>query len=132
MTVGAMPLNLQSAPVSTTAVFRPPPPANEPVRDYAPGSPERESLRVRLEQMKSERIEIPLVIGGKDVKTGKTSEAVMPHDKGHVLADVHQGGADEVQKAIDAAADAWEDWHRWPWEERAVIFLRAAELLAGP
>ena len=56
----------------------------------------------------------------------------MPHDKEHVLADVHQGGAEHVQQAIDAAAEAWEDWSRWPWEERAAVFLRAAELLAGP
>jgi 1-pyrroline-5-carboxylate dehydrogenase len=118
--------------MSAPAIFRPPPPRNEPIRDYAPGSPERASLQVRLEQMKGERPEIPLVIGGKDVTTGTTRQAVMPHDKAHVLADVHQGGAAEVEKAIEAAAEAWEDWHRLPWEERASVFLRAAELLAGP
>ncbi|MGZ4390361.1 MAG: aldehyde dehydrogenase family protein, partial [Gaiellaceae bacterium] len=118
--------------MSAPGIFRLPALQNEPVRDYAPGSPERERLKRRVEQMRSERIEIPLVIGGKDVRTGTTREAVMPHDKDHVLADVHQGGADEVQQAIDAAGKAWEDWRRWPWEERAAVFLRAAELLAGP
>jgi 1-pyrroline-5-carboxylate dehydrogenase len=82
--------------------------------------------------MRGQRMEIPLVIGGEDVKTGSTFEAVEPHDKNSVLADVHKGGPDEVEHAIKAAADAWEDWHRWPWEERAAVFLRAAELLAGP
>jgi 1-pyrroline-5-carboxylate dehydrogenase len=118
--------------MSAPAIFRPPPPRNEPIRDYAPGSPERASLQVRLEQMKRERPEIPLVIGGKDVTTGTMRQAVMPHDKDHVLADVHQGGAAEVEEAIKAAGEAWEDWHRLPWEERASVFLRAAELLAGP
>jgi 1-pyrroline-5-carboxylate dehydrogenase len=120
------------APVSAPGIFRPPPPANEAVRSYAPGSPERASLQVRLEQMKAERPEIPLVIGGEDVTTGTLKQAVMPHDKDHVLADVHQGGATEVERAIDAAGEAWHDWHRLPWEERATVFLRAAELLAGP
>jgi 1-pyrroline-5-carboxylate dehydrogenase len=118
--------------MSAPGIFRPPPPRNEPVRDYAPGSPERASLQLRLEQMKRERPEIPMVIGGKDVTTGNLREAVMPHDKDHVLADVHQGGAAEVEQAIEAAGEAWEDWHRLPWEERASVFLRAAELLAGP
>jgi 1-pyrroline-5-carboxylate dehydrogenase len=118
--------------MSAPGVFRPPEPRNEPVRDYSPGSPERASLQVRLEQMKHERPEIPMVIGGKDVTTGKMAQAVMPHDKDHVLAEVHQGGAAEVDQAIEAAGEAWHDWHRLPWEDRAAIFLRAAELLAGP
>ena len=118
--------------VSAPGIFRVPPPVNEPVRDYAPGSAERASLQLRLEQMKGERAELPCVIGGEDVTTGNLREAVMPHDKDHVLADVHMGGAKEVERAIEAAADAWEDWHRVPWEERAAVFLRAAELLAGP
>jgi 1-pyrroline-5-carboxylate dehydrogenase len=118
--------------MSAPGIFRPPPPRNEPVRDYAPGSPERASLQVRLEQMRHERPEIPMVIGGKDITTGDLKQAVMPHDKEHVLADVHQGGAKEVEQAIQAAGEAWEDWHRLAWEERAAVFLRAAELLAGP
>ena len=118
--------------MSAAGIFRPPAPANEPVRDYAPGSPERAALRLRLQQMRAERLEIPLVIGGEEVTTGKTREAIVPHDKAHVLADVHQGGAREVERAIGAAAEAWQDWHRTPWEDRATVFLRAAELLAGP
>jgi 1-pyrroline-5-carboxylate dehydrogenase len=119
-------------PVSAPGIFTPPPPVNEPVRSYAPGTPERPSLQARLEQMKAERLEVPCVIGGEDVTTGNLKEAVMPHDKDHVLADVHQGGAKEVDRAIEAAGEAWNDWHRLPWEERAAVFLRAAELLAGP
>jgi 1-pyrroline-5-carboxylate dehydrogenase len=118
--------------MSTHAIFTPPPAQNEPIRDYAPGSPERLRLQARLEEMRNERLDIPLVIGGKEIRTGETKPAVMPHDKEHVLADVHQGNAEHVQLAVDAAAKAWEDWSRWPWEERAAVLLRAAELLAGP
>jgi 1-pyrroline-5-carboxylate dehydrogenase len=102
------------------------------VKDYAPGTPEREELRVRLEQMRSEQLELPLVIGGEEVRTRETFEAVMPHDKDHVLAKVHKGGARHVEQAITAAGEAWQDWHRTPWEERAAVFLRAADLLSGP
>ncbi|MBV8079793.1 MAG: L-glutamate gamma-semialdehyde dehydrogenase [Actinobacteria bacterium] len=118
--------------MSSHARFRPPPAHNEPVRDYAPGSPERLSLQARLDEMRAARIDVPLVIGGRYVHTGNTKPAVMPHDREHVLADVHQGTAEHVRQAIDAGAAAWEDWSRWPWEDRASVFLRAAELLAGP
>jgi 1-pyrroline-5-carboxylate dehydrogenase len=118
--------------MSTHAIFRPPPAANEPIHDYEPGSPARSRLQLRVEQMRNERFEIPLVIGGKDVTTGDLKQAVMPHDKEHVLADVHQGTAEHVQQAVDAAAKAWAHWSRWPWEERATVLLRAAELLSGP
>ena len=82
--------------------------------------------------MEPERISIPMVIGGKDVETKETTQAVMPHRKEHVLADVAKGGPEHVQQAIDAAREAHADWSRLPWEERASVFLRAAELLAGP
>ena len=118
--------------MSTHAIFTPPPAENEPIHDYAPGSPERARLQLRLEQMRNERLDIPLIIGGKEIRTGDTKAAVMPHNKEHVLADVHQGTAEHVQLAVDAAAKAWEDWSRWPWEERAAVLLRAAELLSGP
>jgi 1-pyrroline-5-carboxylate dehydrogenase len=116
----------------THAIPRLPELYNEPVKSYAPGTPEREELRVRLAQMQGEQIEIPCVIGGKEVRTGDTFQAVMPHDKDHVLAHVHKGGPEHVQQAIDAAGAAWRDWSRTPWEDRAAVFLRAAELLAGP
>jgi 1-pyrroline-5-carboxylate dehydrogenase len=118
--------------MASHGIFTPPPPVNEPIKDYAPGSPERESLKRRLAEMEAERLDIPCVIGGKEVRTGDLVQAVMPHRKSHVLADVHQGGETEVQQAIKASAEAWRDWGRTPWEERAAVLLRAAELLAGP
>ncbi len=118
--------------MSSHGSFQVPEPHNEPVLGYEPGSPERDELRRRLDELSSQRLEIPLVIGGEDVTTGDTFEAVMPHKCSHVLADVNKGGAAEVDRAIAAAADAWEDWSRTPWEDRAAVFLRAAELLAGP
>jgi 1-pyrroline-5-carboxylate dehydrogenase len=118
--------------MSSHGIFRVPEPYNEPVLGYTPGSPERDELRRRLDELSGRRLEIPLVIGGEDVATGDTFEAVMPHRRSHVLADVHKGGAAEVDRAIAAAAAAWGDWSRTPWEERAAVILRAAELLAGP
>ena len=109
---------------------RVPPPVNEPVKAYAPRSPERAELKARLRAMSGERIEIPLVIGGKEVRSGEVATAVMPHDHAHVLADWHKASKEHVAMAIDAAAAARREWARWPWEDRAAVFLRAAELLA--
>ena len=105
-------------------------PVNEPVRSYAPGTLERRALKARLAELGAERIEIPLIIGGKEVRTGKTCDAVMPHDHGHVLGTWHKAGTDEVAAAIAAAAEARREWAAWPFEERAAVLLKAAELLA--
>ena len=118
--------------MSAPGIFRPPAPVNEPVRTYAPGTPEREELRVRLAQMERERLSVPMMIGDKEIYTDETSQAVMPHRKDHVLADVAKGGPEHVQQAVDAARKAHAEWSRLPWEERASVFLRAAELLSGP
>jgi len=109
-----------------------PPPVNEPVLSYAPGTPERAALKARLDEMASETIEIPLLIGGEEIRTGDTLDVVMPHDHGHVLAKAHKAGPAEVDKAIAAAMEAHHEWSRMRWEDRAAVFLKAAELLAGP
>ena len=108
------------------------PARNEPVKDYSPGSSERKSLLTRLSEMARERIEIPMVIGGKEVRSGDIYEAVMPHDRKHILGDVHQGTAEHVALAAQAARETHRDWAALPWQDRSAIFLRAAELLAGP
>ncbi len=107
-----------------------PAPVNEPVLSYAPGTPERAELKTALKDLSARQIEIPLVIGGKEVRTDKTAAAVMPHCHRHVLAKVHQAGPGEVQAAIAAAREAWRDWSAWSFERRAAVFLKAAELLA--
>jgi 1-pyrroline-5-carboxylate dehydrogenase len=117
---------------SSFAILRPPSAHNEPVKDYAPGSPERASLQARLRAMQSERIEIPMVIGGDGVTSGDLYEAVMPHDRKHIIADVHQSTGEHVERAARAAAEAHAEWAALPWEDRASVFLRAAELLSGP
>jgi 1-pyrroline-5-carboxylate dehydrogenase len=108
-----------------------PPPVNEPVRSYAPGSPERAELKARLNAMAAERIDIPMVIDGQDVRTRKTASAVMPHDHRHVLGDYHLAGPAEVDTAIKSAVAAQRQWASWPWEDRAAVFLKAGELLAS-
>ncbi len=105
------------------------PPVNEPIRSYAPGSPERASIKARLATMAGERAEIPLVIGGKNVCTGDLGHSVMPHDHGHVLADFHQARPEDVTAAIAAARAARAEWASWAWEDRAAVFLKAADLL---
>jgi 1-pyrroline-5-carboxylate dehydrogenase len=114
---------------SFNGIRRVPPPVNEPVRGYAPGAPERESIKARLKAMASERIDIPVIVGGKEIRTGDTSNVVMPHAHGHVLGRMHKARPRDVQAAITAAARAWRDWSAWPWEDRAAVLLKAAELL---
>jgi 1-pyrroline-5-carboxylate dehydrogenase len=109
-----------------------PTPSNEPVKSYAPGSPERDSLQAELKRQAGEVVEIPCVIGGQHVKTGNTVDVTMPCDHGHVLAKVHLAGPDEVNRAVDAAEAARAEWSGMPWEARASVLLRAAALLEGP
>ena len=91
-----------------------PAPVNEPVLSYAPGTRERAELKQTLKDMGGRQIEIPVVVGGKEIRTGRTADAVMPHCHRHVLAKVHQAGPDEVAGAIAAARAAWRDWTRIP------------------
>jgi 1-pyrroline-5-carboxylate dehydrogenase len=120
-----------SAPLAGfSGTRRVPPPMNEPVRNYAPGSPERAALKARLATMENERPDIPIVIGGKEIRTGETAQAVMPHNHRHVLADWHKASTKHVEQAIKAARDARAEWSNWSWEDRAAVFLKAAELLA--
>ena len=109
---------------------RVPSPVNEPVRSYAPGSAERSSLKARLKAMAAERADIPVIIGGEEFRTGNTAQAVMPHAHGHVLADWHMASDEQVGKAVAAARAARHEWANWSWEDRAAVFLKAAELLA--
>jgi 1-pyrroline-5-carboxylate dehydrogenase len=118
--------------MSNHASFHVPSPINEPNLTYAPGTPERRELRARLDEVSSQVIDAPCVIGGEEVRGSSPYQAVMPHRHAHVLANVHRGGSAEVEKAIAAAADAWPVWSRTSFTERAAIFLRAADLLAGP
>ncbi|MFL5579171.1 MAG: L-glutamate gamma-semialdehyde dehydrogenase [Gemmatimonadaceae bacterium] len=108
---------------------RVPPPVNEPVRGYAPGSPERASLKARLDAMAKERVDIPAIIGGEEVRGGNKHQTTMPANHRHVLADWHAATKQDVGRAIDAANAAHREWANWPWEDRAAVFLRAAELL---
>lgn len=112
------------------AVLQVPKPINEPIYDYAPGSPEKARIKSALTEMASNRIEIPLIIGGKEIKTNNIGKVVMPHDHGHVLAKYHKAGPEEVRLAIDTALAAQKIWQAFRWEERCAIFLKAAELLS--
>jgi len=107
-----------------------PTPVNEPVLSYAPGSRERAELKQALKDLSGRQIEIPVVIGGKEVRTGKTIDAVMPHCHRHVLAKVHQARPEDITAAVKAARDAWREWSGWSLPERAAVFLKAADLLA--
>lgn len=114
------------------AFFHVPAPVNEPVNSYAPGTPERESLKKELARQSQIKVEIPLIIGGKEYHTENKGTCVMPHDHQHVLAEYSIAGEKELRMAMDAAMEAKEAWESMPWEHRASIFLKAADLIAGP
>jgi 1-pyrroline-5-carboxylate dehydrogenase len=113
----------------SNAIFQVPAPGNEPILDYAPGTPERAHLKDALRELAAQQIEVPLIIGGEEVRTGDTGQVVMPHDHRHVLGTYHKAGEAEVQRAIEVARAAWHDWSRMPWETRAAVFLKAADIL---
>ena len=108
----------------------PPAPVNEPVRTYAPGSAERDELKSRLASMAKDDLEIPIIIGGKEFRTKDTRQVVMPFSHRHVLAEWHRAEARHVRLAVDAANRAAREWSAWPWEDRAAVFLKAAEMVS--
>lgn len=116
----------------SNAIFKVPAAINEPILNYAAGSPEKVELKKMLKKLKSEFWDIPMIIGGKEVRTGNTKDIRPPHELSHKLGHFHEGGAEHVKMAIDAALEAKKDWETMPWEERAAIFLKAADLMSGP
>lgn len=115
-----------------TTQFKVPNPVNEPILGYLPGSKERADLKGALSAIEGEVVEIPCIIGGREVHTGNVFEVRMPHDHRHVIARVHLAGKEEIHQAIEASLKAKRAWEEMPWFERAKIFLKAADLLAGP
>ncbi|HDY76245.1 MAG TPA: aldehyde dehydrogenase family protein, partial [Candidatus Marinimicrobia bacterium] len=106
-----------------------PKPLNEPILSYAPGSPEKAALKKRIEELKSQEIEVPLIIGGQEIKTGNMGEMRVPHNHQHILGYYHQAGEKEIKLAIEASMDAWSSWSKTPWEARAAIFKKMASIL---
>jgi 1-pyrroline-5-carboxylate dehydrogenase len=105
---------------------------NEPVNSYAPGTPEREKLQAALKEARSKKVDVPMYIGADEVRTDNTKPLSPPHDHQHILGHFHEGDASHVKQAIDAALAAKEEWANLPWEHRASIFLKAADLISGP
>ena len=112
--------------------FKVPVPINEPIKDYAPNSKEKKSLAAKINELSSMKVEIPIIIDGKEIKTGNTGNCVKPYDHAHILGTYHKAGEEEVKMAIESSLDAWNDWSQTSFEFRAKIFLKMAELLAGP
>ena len=113
-------------------MYRVPPPTNEPVMNYAPGSPERAAVEKAIAELKAKPIDIPMIIDGKEVRTDTQIEIRAPHDHKLILGHYHQGGEKEVKMAVDSAVEAQKTWAEMPWEHRSAVFLKAADLLAGP
>ena len=116
----------------STGFFVVPTPVNEPILSYAPGSKERELLKAAIAEARAKTLDIPMYIGGEEVRSGKTVSIHPPHDHQHTLGHYHQGDKSHIEAAINAALKAKADWANMPWEQRAAIFLKAAELIAGP
>src|SRR5918995_1467823 len=106
-----------------------PRPENDANLSYAPGTPARAELKARLKQMADETVDIPIVIGGKEIRTGTTDRSVMPHEHGHALGNFHKASPEHVRQAAAAAVCARREWSSWSFDDRAAVFLRAAELL---
>ena len=106
-----------------------PKPLNEPILSYAPGTEERTALKKRIKELKSQKIEVPLIIGGKEIKTGNLGEMRIPHDHQHLLGHYHMAGPTEIEMAINSAMEAWDSWSKMPWESRAAIFKKVASIL---
>jgi len=115
----------------SNGIFNVPVAANEPIYDYAPGTPEREALLASYQEQYNSKIDVPMYIGGKEVRTGNTANLTPPHDHQHVIGTFHKGDASHVEAAIEAALAAKDAWSNMPWEHRASIFLKAAELISG-
>ncbi|MEI7528323.1 MAG: L-glutamate gamma-semialdehyde dehydrogenase [Elusimicrobiota bacterium] len=111
-------------------IFQIPKPVNEPLLDYAPGRPERAELKAKIDELRGQVIDIPLIIGGREIRTGRTVDIVIPHENKKVIGRYHKAGSKEVALAVQAAAAARETWSRMPWHARAAVFLKAGELLA--
>ena len=116
----------------STGFFKVPTPVNEPIYSYAPGSPEREALQSTLKALKAQQVEVPLYIGSEQIKTDVKKPLTSPHSHQHVLGHFYEGNASHVQQAIDSALGAKHAWENMAWEQRASIFLKAADLIAGP
>jgi 1-pyrroline-5-carboxylate dehydrogenase len=112
--------------------FNVPEPKNEPVMGYLSGSPEKAELKETLQQLKSREVDIPMFIGGQEVRTDDKRPLIMPHNHAHILGYYHQGDKSHVEQAVNAALGAKEEWEQMAWEQRAAIFLKAADLIAGP
>src|SRR5688500_1924420 len=109
-----------------------PVPKNEPVLSYAPGSRERKLLQKAIDEARSRVVDVPMYIGGEEVRSGNKKKLAPPHDHQHVLGYYHEGDKHHVEQAVQAAVNAKELWTNLSWEHRASIFLKAADLLAGP
>src|SRR5690606_35142042 len=112
--------------------YQVPPPVNEPVLGYAPGSVERKLLKKAIDEARSQQVDVPMYIGGEEVRTGNKKKLSPPHDHQHVLGFYHEGDRTHIEQAVQAALNARELWGNMSWEHRASIFLKAADLLAGP